>query len=220
MKKLLLLVLLVLIVLLALFFFGGHLDHEHEHGGDHHHGEKHSEEMSHQHESPKPEEETQSKLHANHQMDDSVVKPVAGAAKLVEVKSQYHMVHQDGLSNAELNVSNGWVRETIPGTNVTAAYLDISSSKPLNLFELSSPDFERVEIHDMTLSESGVMTMVKLESLLVDESGVSLSPNGKHIMLINPTRAIKVGETVEVTLKAGGRLGGNITIQLPVVSGN
>jgi len=216
MKKLLLLVLLILIVLLVLFFLGGH---KHE---NHSHGESYSEKQSHQDEelAQQQVEEVQSQLHTNHQTNDSATESVAGAAKLVEAKLKTHMSREDGLSNAELNISNGWVRGVIPGTNVTAAYLDFSSSKALNLYNFSSPDFERVELHDMKLSESGVMTMMKLDSLIVDESGVSFTPNGKHLMLINPTRNIKVGETVEVTLNAGGRLGGSITIQLPVVPGS
>ncbi len=215
MKKLLILILVLLLLVVLWWLFSGHDSHDHTHEG----GTEHS------HIEPTHKEEAkQSDVHEHmgHNRPESAEVAieslsVPGMTKQVTVESS------NEIANAfEVSVENGWVKEMIPGSSVTAAYFDISSN-PLAFRLLSSPEFERVEIHDMEMSSSGAMSMKKLKQLAVGLEGVSLKPGGKHLMLINPKKELKTGDVVTINidgLRNGGRASGSIKFELPVVSGN
>ena len=73
--------------------------------------------------------------------------------------------------------------------------------------DVSSADFAMSMIHQ-TLVENGVSKMRHADSLpLPAHSALHFAPGGRHLMLMNPTRELKVGDKVKLTLKlADGRL--------------
>lgn len=115
-------------------------------------------------------------------------------------------------------VMNAWVREPIVESDTHAGYFTLVnvSDNALVLESITSDAYESVEIHQMT-HVNGMMKMSEIDSLSLDANGkIKLAPGGKHLMLINPKRAIKVGGRVVLTLKfSSGKMQ---IIDLPIKS--
>ena len=63
-----------------------------------------------------------------------------------------------------------------------------------------SDAFERVELHEMSM-QGGVMRMRPLAGIVLQPRGeAKLAPGGTHLMLMQPQRALKVGDVVDVEL--------------------
>ncbi|MGB0495847.1 MAG: copper chaperone PCu(A)C [Kangiellaceae bacterium] len=113
---------------------------------------------------------------------------------------------------------NAWVREPIIESDIHAGYFTLVnvSAKDLELVSISSDAYETVEIHEMT-HKNGMMKMAEIDSLDISANGkVKLSPGGKHLMLINPSREIKTGGRVELILKF--KSGNKQVVDLPIKS--
>ncbi len=96
------------------------------------------------------------------------------------------------------------MRPILPTQSVTAAYFDVTNrtGDTVRVTGASSPAFEAVEIHEMTTDGQGVMRMRRLRTLVLEPGETtSLSPGGKHLMLINPTYTISEGNDVPLTLR-------------------
>lgn len=88
---------------------------------------------------------------------------------------------------AAVVVANGYVRDTLPGQTVTAAYCDIVNTSPQDavLVAVSTPIASSVEIHE-TRNEAGMVRMRRLETIVVPaRSTVRLRPGGRHLMLFD-----------------------------------
>lgn len=109
--------------------------------------------------------------------------------------------------NAENRVSieNAWVRPTIPGQDVGAAYMTFKSQQDATLIRVTSDVTESVEIHSMTM-QSGVMKMRMLENLPIKAGkAYELKPGGFHLMLFDLKKPLSAGQQVyfELTFKSG-----------------
>jgi copper(I)-binding protein len=99
-----------------------------------------------------------------------------------------------------LKITDAWAKTTVPGGSVSAAYMQISSAKPLKLIKAESPLTPNVEIHNMSMKE-GVMEMRAVEAIDVPAGkSVALKPGGFHIMLIKVNKPINKGDTVPLKL--------------------
>lgn len=97
-------------------------------------------------------------------------------------------------------VERAWVRATVPGQKVAAAYMDITANEGAALVAAASPYAARVELHSMAM-EGGVMKMRAMETLpLPARQTVNLKPGGLHLMLFGLTRPVNAGESVPITL--------------------
>lgn len=97
-------------------------------------------------------------------------------------------------------VSDVWVKPTIPGGSVSAAYMQIKSATPVKLVKAESSVAGIVEIHDMKMNH-GVMEMKALETVDVEPGKVvRLAPGGMHVMLMNVKKPIRKGDKVRLTL--------------------
>ncbi len=102
---------------------------------------------------------------------------------------------------ADVEVSNAWVRATVPGQPVAGAYLDIRASSKLKLVGVSSPVAERGEIHEMK-DEDGMMKMRAVKAVeLPAGKTVSLAPGGLHVMLFGLAEPLTEGRKVSLSLK-------------------
>lgn len=102
---------------------------------------------------------------------------------------------------ASFGIINAKLRTPVAG-RPSAGYLGIENSGPRadRLVSITSPDFARVEMHD-TVSEDGMKKMVKLDGVDVAAgSTLEFAPGGKHLMLIEPTKTLKNGDSVKMTL--------------------
>lgn len=111
---------------------------------------------------------------------------------------------QPGQNPSMPSVSNVWVKTTVPGSSVSAAYMQIKSATPLKLVKVESPISGLAEIHDMKMND-GVMEMKALDALDIPvDKTTELKPGGTHIMLMKVKQPIDKGDKVPLTLTFEG----------------
>lgn len=107
-----------------------------------------------------------------------------------------------GAHGAELGVSNAWIR-LLPAGVPAGGYFTVhnAASTPAQLVGASSAVFGQSMMHE-SIEERGRSRMVHVEKVAVPAgSTLEFAPGGYHLMLMQPTRALAVGETVPVTLE-------------------
>jgi len=122
-------------------------------------------------------------------------------------------------ADSGLIARDAYVRSTVPGQSVAAAYVVVESAEDAQLVGGESDVARAVEVHTMSMA-GGVMRMRRLDALeLPARTAVKLAPGGVHFMLVGVNRVLKPGEHVRVTLKAvradGKALA--VTVSAPVV---
>ena len=106
-------------------------------------------------------------------------------------------------SEEGITVHNAWMRPTAQGENGAAYFvLQNNSGETDELVGASSSIAESVEIHESSMAEgTDVMQMNRVFSIALDRgSEVAFEPGGLHMMLVNVTKELTVGEIVEITL--------------------
>ena len=115
-------------------------------------------------------------------------------------------------------VSESWIKTTIPGSAVSAAYMQINSPTPLKLIKAESPVAAMVEIHDMKMN-AGVMEMKALDAIDVPANkAVTLKPGGMHVMLMNVKKPINKGDKIPMTLTFEGANKKAVLVKLELVA--
>ena len=115
---------------------------------------------------------------------------------------------------AQVTVSDAWVRGTVVGQKVSGAFMQLTSPADATLVAVTSPAAKTVEIHEMKM-DGGVMKMRALENLALPAGkAVDLKPGGYHMMLMELTQPLKVGETVPLTLTIADKAGNKQTIEV------
>lgn len=110
-----------------------------------------------------------------------------------------------GAAQAQLTVSEPWVRGTVATQKVTGAFMTLSSASDAKLLEVRSPVAGLVEIHEMAM-QGNTMQMRALKDGLALPAGkaVELKPGSYHVMLMDLKQPIKAGDTVPLTLTLVG----------------
>lgn len=106
-------------------------------------------------------------------------------------------------AEVSVTIENAWVKESPPGVNVNAAYMDIhnNSDKDRTLVAIQSPDFGAIEIHK-TIVRDDKASMQRHESVIIRSGSVlSLAPGSWHLMLFRPTQAVMHGSYVDLSLE-------------------
>lgn len=103
-------------------------------------------------------------------------------------------------SGTPLTVSEVWARPTVPGQEVAAVYMNLTSAGNATLIKVESEIAESVQIHHMTMKD-GVMRMRELKRLdLPAGKTVKLAPGGTHLMMTNLKKPLNAGESVPLKL--------------------
>ena len=103
---------------------------------------------------------------------------------------------------AGVHVESAWVRAAPPGAMMLAGYMSLrNDGKQPTRFEWAQSDvFGMVELHQ-TLIVNGVSTMRPAGVQTIPAGGtLRIEPGGLHLMLMQPQRALKVGDTVRFRL--------------------
>jgi copper(I)-binding protein len=107
---------------------------------------------------------------------------------------------------ANISVTDIWARSTVPGQQVSGAYMQIQSDVDARLVGVSSPAIPRVEMHEMKM-DGGMMKMREVKAIeLPKGKTVSLQPGGYHVMLMDLKKPIAAGDLIPLTLvvESGG----------------
>lgn len=116
---------------------------------------------------------------------------------------------------AELEISNGWVR-LLPAGVPAAGYFELRNSggTGAELVGASSPAFGQAMLH-RSAEDEGRSTMMHVRHVEVPAGGkIVFKPGGYHVMLTKPTRALRIGDKVPLTLEFGS--GAKVTAQFDV----
>jgi hypothetical protein len=99
-----------------------------------------------------------------------------------------------------VSIENPWVRPSVPGQDVGAAYMTLLSTQNASLVHAESNVTKSVEIHSMTM-QNGVMKMRMLEKLaLTANKPYQLEPGGFHLMLFDLKKPLSAGQQIEIEL--------------------
>ena len=118
----------------------------------------------------------------------------------------------------DLNASDGFIRESIPGTTISSAYMTLTntSKKSVTLVGASSEISARIEIHEHSMS-NGMMSMRQVESIVINSKDtVILQPSGLHLMIFDIKEPLKHGDLITLTLHFLSHP--DVEVQLPVQS--
>ena len=121
------------------------------------------------------------------------------------------------MASSAVEVEAPWVREAPPASTVLAAYMVLKNTAdtPRTITRIESPDFRDAQIH-RTVVEDGVAKMLPVEQLQLPASGsVTLEPGGLHLMLLDPQRPLRDGDSIILIIHASD--GDSITVHAPVV---
>jgi len=121
-------------------------------------------------------------------------------------------------AHAQVTVAQAWVKATVPGQKVAAAYMDLKSTESAALVSAASSAAGMTEVHEMKM-EGGVMKMRAVERIALPAGKtVKLEPGGYHIMLMGLAKPLKAGDTVPITLtvETSGKKRHSVRVQAPV----
>jgi copper(I)-binding protein len=127
-------------------------------------------------------------------------------AATVGLSAALQTAQADPVQAGALTIDHVWARAT-PGTN-SAAFLAIRNDgdSPDRLMAASSPAAKMVHLHS-SMMEGDVMQMRAIDGVAIPPHGqVELAPGGLHIMLMDLSRPLAVGDSLPLALtfeKAG-----------------
>jgi copper(I)-binding protein len=99
-----------------------------------------------------------------------------------------------------LQVKNPWIPEAPPVSQIMAAYMvfENSMNETTEIISIESPDFGSIEMHQ-SKEVDGIAKMLPQKSLIIPAGGqLELKPGSYHLMLFNPKRKLRDGDTVEL----------------------
>ncbi len=109
---------------------------------------------------------------------------------------------------AGVSARDAWVRESPPGVAMMAGYMALrnNTSRPQVLVAASSPGFATVMTH-RTVVKDGMARMVHESRIeLAPNASLIFAPGGYHLMLMNPKRTLRAGDSVVIKLEFSGGL--------------
>ena len=118
---------------------------------------------------------------------------------------------------AAVEITEGWTRETPPGTKVAVGYLTLKNTSKgrRELLKVTSPAAQAISLHETSVDARGVSKMWPVGKLeLAPGQVVRFEPSGKHLMLEGLSAGLRAGTRVPVTLVFGDEQ--PVTVQLEV----
>lgn len=103
---------------------------------------------------------------------------------------------------AAIRIEQAWARASIGTMRPAAAYVTVvnDGGSPVTLTGVASPVAGRAEVHK-TVRDGGTMAMMPAGRIVIEPGQrVAMQPGGFHIMLMDLNRAIRKGETIDLTL--------------------
>jgi copper(I)-binding protein len=105
-----------------------------------------------------------------------------------------------------VHVESAWVRAAPPGAMMLAGYMTLRNdgTMPQRFVSAECNAFGMVELHKSVIV-NGVSTMRAAGGQVIPAGGaLPIAPGGFHLMLMEPKRALKIGDTVRFRLHFAG----------------
>lgn len=125
-----------------------------------------------------------------------------------------------GVQAHGIDISNAWVRSTVPGQQGTGAFMKITAKDDATLVGVSSAVAGVGEVHEMKM-EGDVMKMRAVSSVVLPAGkAVELKPGGYHVMLMDLKQPLLQGSKVPMTLvfKNAKGVESKMELQIPVAT--
>jgi copper(I)-binding protein len=117
-------------------------------------------------------------------------------------------------SNTGLVIQDAWIAEAPPVSKVMVAYMTIKNtgSTAIEIIKAESESYSSIEFHE-TVHEDGMARMIRHGSLKISaDSKLELKRGGPHLMLFNPAKAFRAGDTVNINLTTKDNKNKTITV--------
>ena len=117
-------------------------------------------------------------------------------------------------TDSALLVENAWIAEAPPVSKVMVAYMTLKNTgvEPVEIVAAKSDLFSSIEFHE-TIHEDGMAKMVRHNSLNIPpEKSLQLKRGGQHLMLFNPAKPLKAGDTVNIRLVTKDDICQNVSV--------
>lgn len=105
-------------------------------------------------------------------------------------------------ADTSLRVENAWIREAPPSVDVMGGYARLcnDADEAITLTQLSSDVFGEIQMH-ISREVDGQATMERLQTVEIGPHDcVDFAPGGRHLMLFEPTHAMRAGDRAVLTL--------------------
>jgi periplasmic copper chaperone A len=106
-----------------------------------------------------------------------------------------------GTQEGSVQITDAWVR-WLPGELPAGGYLTLinSGDRPSSLIAASCPDYAEVSLH-RSRNVAGTARMMPVHDITVAaHSTLAFAAQGYHLMLLHPSKPLKPGDRVPVTL--------------------
>src|SRR3989344_6534807 len=135
---------------------------------------------------------------------------------LISLGLGFFMLNVLAVSN-DIQIIDPWIQAPPPNARVLAAYLQLKNTgaKPQIETAVSSPVFDRAEIHQTVIQEDMTRMERRHELTIPPNATATLKPGGLHLMLIGPNKKLQPGDPVPITLtlKDGSALALTATVR-------
>ncbi len=126
-------------------------------------------------------------------------------------------------AEAQIVISDAWIRELTPGSSVTAGYMIIENfgNNDDKLTGINPTFGDHGGIHTTEVDDNGIARMEMLEELIIPAGKkVVLEPGGAHIMLTDITQPVKKGDKLKLELLFEGAGKKDIYVKVKRLSGD
>jgi len=99
-----------------------------------------------------------------------------------------------------LAIADAWIAEAPPVSKVMVAYMTVinTGSKAIEIIRAESDLYSSIEFHE-TIHKDGMARMIRHNSLNISANNkLELKRGGPHLMLFNPAKRLKAGDTVNI----------------------
>ena len=115
-------------------------------------------------------------------------------------EEHHHMAKTN--QESAISVENSYIKETIPGTTISSAYMMLhnNSNNNIRLVAATSSISQRIEIHEHIM-QGDLMKMRQRQYVEINANDcVEFQPSGYHLMIFDIKKPLKAGETIMITL--------------------
>ena len=113
-----------------------------------------------------------------------------------------------------VTATDAWVRGTVPAQKITGAFLTLQSSEDAKFVGVTSTAAKIAEIHESGM-EQGTMQMKAVDFVTLPAGKrIELKPGGYHVMLVDLTRPLHVGDMVPLTFTVEDSRGRRSTFEV------